>query len=719
MRMKKRTKKRSLLAHYLASNLSIAIFSCAILGMILFSFSIAKMDAAYREEQLSRLKLAADDLQRQEKIWKNNAVDIQFDEIYRTNWFKRDATYEMELVEALKKYTNTSPLIDDFFLLYRENGHVYYPGRKNYFHIHIQSLGIKEGTDDLYEKFLAVENQELIVHTDGSTFFCYNLPMTKSIFPGDAVLICYIDRDLLTERLETVMGQNAEEIYIYFLGHCISADDAPEYSSFQFEQGLFRQPDILGAQSENGQFTVASRAVSSESHELLDNFRIACLIILGIFTILMLLLACLTAYRNYSPIEKLMRRYVPNTKQGNNELEQINWLLMNSLESSAKDKEMLVKQMEELESQRLQIRRQLLLLLLSGNWDIPENETRENGCLPLPKPCFGLMAINLEKNQDANSICAMIEELSGEDMLFYATPLQDASFIVVLLNMEERAQFSLAADLIDGVREASGQEFCILSGETCDHVGDLARIMVHIFTVPNEEKNGNILNKIGSAGNLQEIIRSLVSDAEGIALEQLDKLLLELPKAYPSLMIRRYIYAGIFSTLQEAAWQSGMELGDQHAIPSLLTARELDLRKAVLNLAGEIYQQQEKQADAPGHIRDMIDQAVLNYIEHNLLNWNLNLDSVAEAVGVSSRQIARILQRCKNTNYKEYVTSMRMERAKIFLTEENLSVNETSQRVCYASVSYFIKAFRQYAGMTPANYKLLMKCTTSDEEEEG
>ena len=127
MRMRKWAIKRSLLAHYMTSNLSIAIFACAILGMILFSFSIAKMDAAYREEQLSRLKLAADDLQRQEKIWKSNAVDIQFDEIYRTNWFKRDATYEMELVEALKKYTNTSPLIDDFFLLYRENGHVYYP----------------------------------------------------------------------------------------------------------------------------------------------------------------------------------------------------------------------------------------------------------------------------------------------------------------------------------------------------------------------------------------------------------------------------------------------------------------------------------------------------------------------------------------------------------------------------------------------------------------
>ena len=84
-----------------------------------------------------------------------------------------------------------------------------------------------------------------------------------------------------------------------------------------------------------------------------------------------------------------------------------------------------------------------------------------------------------------------------------------------------------------------------------------------------------------------------------------------------------------------------------------------------------------------------------------------------------SRQISRILRRRKNTTYKEYVTALRMETAKRLLAEENLSVSEVSERVCYASVSYFIKTFRQYAGMTPANYKILLKNGLGADAEES
>lgn len=62
---------------------------------------------------------------------------------------------------------------------------------------------------------------------------------------------------------------------------------------------------------------------------------------------------------------------------------------------------------------------------------------------------------------------------------------------------------------------------------------------------------------------------------------------------------------------------------------------------------------------------------------------------------------------------------MRMEKAKQLLAQDELSVSEVSQRVCYASASYFIKAFRQAVGMTPANYKILVKCGTVPEEKEN
>lgn len=707
-------KKRSLLVNYLATNLSLAVFACAIVGLILFSFSIREMNHAYEQEQLGRLQIAADDLQRQKKLMEGVALDIRFDEIYRPAWFGRDATYEVELVKALEKYQGVSPLVDTFFLLYRDTQNVYYPLRKNYFSIYMNTLGVARDTEALYQQFVAVRDSDLIVHSDGRAFFCYNLPMSKQTPLGDAVLVFCVNRALLLERMETVMGLGTENLFVYYDGRLISADEGPDGGAMAFAGGLFRDANRLAAQSADGRFTVLTLPAASGSYAILANFRTLCLWIFGAFALAMVALACFAAYRNYRPIDTLMRSYAPNSRRDKNELEQINRLLSSSMESREKAQEMLVRQMDELESQRLLIRRQLLLLLLSGNWDIPQNETRDSGCLPLPMPCYGLLALRLEDETDADALCKMIEELSDPEMILYATPLQDTRCVVVLVNLEEKALLALAADLIEGVRDAANARFDLLPGEKCDHVGELSSALVRIFTRNAEEDAGA---EIPFEKGMEEAMQGIRAGETEEALARLEGLLSGLPKAYPSLMICRYVYAGVFNTLLETARQEGVPIDDQRSVPSLLTEQETQLRSAVLALAREISTQQESKGEEPEAVKGLVDQSIQNYIDQNLLDWNLSLDSVSEAVGVSTRQISRILRRWKNTTYKEYVTGMRMERAKELLTVEKLSVAETSQRVCYASVSYFIKTFRQYTGMTPANYKLLTKCGAGDDRQ--
>ena len=105
----KKAGKQSLLVRYLTANLSLAMIACAVVGFILFSFAIDRMNKNYEQEMLNRLTLAAQDLERQEKILRDDSMSIRFDTVYRPSWFKRDATYEIDLVEDLKKYQGTSP----------------------------------------------------------------------------------------------------------------------------------------------------------------------------------------------------------------------------------------------------------------------------------------------------------------------------------------------------------------------------------------------------------------------------------------------------------------------------------------------------------------------------------------------------------------------------------------------------------------------------------
>ena len=56
-------------------------------------------------------------------------------------------------------------------------------------------------------------------------------------------------------------------------------------------------------------------------------------------------------------------------------------------------------------------------------------------------------------------------------------------------------------------------------------------------------------------------------------------------------------------------------------------------------------------------------------------------------------------------SYKEYLTKLRIEEAKKLLVQEEISVNDVCQRVGYINVSYFIKIFQKYTGVTPTRYR--------------
>ena len=96
------------------------------------------------------------------------------------------------------------------------------------------------------------------------------------------------------------------------------------------------------------------------------------------------------------------------------------------------------------------------------------------------------------------------------------------------------------------------------------------------------------------------------------------------------------------------------------------------------------------------------EHEIIRYLREHALDYSLSLESVAEYFRRSTRQISRIIQAETGCGYKEF--TLRMEQAKDML-RAGKSVEETSEAVCYASRSHFIKTFTGYAGMTPSKYR--------------
>lgn len=84
---------------------------------------------------------------------------------------------------------------------------------------------------------------------------------------------------------------------------------------------------------------------------------------------------------------------------------------------------------------------------------------------------------------------------------------------------------------------------------------------------------------------------------------------------------------------------------------------------------------------------------------------NITLDDVSRAVGRSASYFKKILREEMGLSFTEYLTRTRMEASERLLRDPSLSLAEIAQQIGYGDQSYFGKLFRQYYGITPAQYR--------------
>ena len=84
-----------------------------------------------------------------------------------------------------------------------------------------------------------------------------------------------------------------------------------------------------------------------------------------------------------------------------------------------------------------------------------------------------------------------------------------------------------------------------------------------------------------------------------------------------------------------------------------------------------------------------------------LMDGETDVEGAARLAGVSVRTMQRLLEAC-GTNYRTILSKARYEKASDLLEKTSLPVAEVSARLGYSSHSHFVRAFRKWAGNTPA-----------------
>lgn len=101
-----------------------------------------------------------------------------------------------------------------------------------------------------------------------------------------------------------------------------------------------------------------------------------------------------------------------------------------------------------------------------------------------------------------------------------------------------------------------------------------------------------------------------------------------------------------------------------------------------------------------------------NYRKYIIDNYFLNnynkspkLDDLSEQLNLSAVQIHRILQKVYGKSFRKIVASLRIENAKILLSETDMPVSEISFAVGYHVLHNFYTVFKDENNMTPLQYR--------------
>lgn len=97
-------------------------------------------------------------------------------------------------------------------------------------------------------------------------------------------------------------------------------------------------------------------------------------------------------------------------------------------------------------------------------------------------------------------------------------------------------------------------------------------------------------------------------------------------------------------------------------------------------------------------------QGVCIHIQENFHN-PLHRDCIAEKFCISSNHLSRLFRQQGHMTLAEYITRVRVDRAKFILKKYNFKLSEVSMRCGFKDVNYFCRVFKSRTGRTPTEYR--------------
>jgi len=208
----------------------------------------------------------------------------------------------------------------------------------------------------------------------------------------------------------------------------------------------------------------------------------------------------------------------------------------------------------------------------------------------------------------------------------------------------------------------------------------------HAYPITEEQKLVNMVRR-GDARETENMLQQFTTNLVNSS-----------SKSYP---ILRTGVESLYNTLKRLCINEGVMSNEISAIKPdsfwfSIEHLEQDIRGFIERIACLL-----KGRIRPEH--PIIAKAVDYMLEH--YKQDITLGSLSKELTISPGYFSRLFKEELGTPFKNYLTGIRMFRAKELLLKGSLTVSEIASEVGYQDPNYFSEAFKKHEGMSPSEYR--------------
>lgn len=679
---------------YVLSYLSVVLAVCMALGLALVRVASGQLRQAETEVYQARLAQTADYIERQLSTMEDIRLDVKTRLPFQPFYLNRQKTNGFELLDAFSRYAGFSPWIEEYYLWYQDDGKVF--GTRStyseciFFQRVMKGLSAEQMTEALPE---AGKMLFQVPETRSDTLMIA-LPFyfgTARIPTGRCTLIFLVKLAQLRQTIWQMTGQPFDS------GFALEYEGQTVLSTLTAER-------TLSGQGTKEKARVVIEEPSIAGLERLGSFERLMIWIVVLAVLLGTAIAVYAAWRSYQPIRKLYAKYGGSQKPSN-ELQTLEDLLSNSLKRNSFSQKQIEEQMEQLDLQQSWLKQQLVMMLITGNDSPVVKELIQKMGFEMSHAHFALCFLYLQGDEgDRTGLVRSIEDFSDEECTLYAAELQENREYIVLMNFQEEEQCRELLELLSDSLESRNLSVRVQWSRTCSQLNEIASAAIETLNTPpvalavdNAEAE--------EEDALEQMAALTESGSTSQALALLETMIAQTENRYPSYLMRIYMLNRLVQQMMTLASREGVTLPPKSPGQDPDSVRET-LEQLVRALCRKGAQRSSAEKPEGGK--------TAAYVREHCLDGDISLSSTAEALGISTKQVSRLLRMEVDMTFKEYLLHLRMSAAQDFLREEGLSIAETAGRVGYFNISHFIKCFKAYTGMTPGEWKKLSSGRTME-----